>query len=98
MFYKKPLLSGSDDDSRSLSSLYIDLIVNNDTTQDSFAVCSIVEAVLAHVKEELSGVVYTWFLSNNATCYANRILPVMAPYMAQDMGIRLRGMLHSETR
>lgn len=85
-------------DMSSLATLYIDHIVGNQTTQDAVAVCSILEAVLHRAKTELPLLSEVWLLSDNASCYQNNMLPVIAPFIADAAGLNLRGILHSETQ
>lgn len=47
---------------------------------------------------ELPGVVYLWLLSDNLTCNANHVLPVLALFMVNGTGFSLSDMHHSEAQ
>ena len=70
-------------DTMELSNLFFDHLISNDMTQDCVAVCSILDAILARLRIELPSVQRFWLLSDNARCYQNDLLPVMAPFITQ---------------
>lgn len=58
---------------------------------------SIMEAVFRRVRKEIPTMKDIWVQTDNARNYQNEIVPVMAPFVAHDHGMVLRGSLHPET-
>lgn len=74
-----------------LSENYIFHIVRNQTTQDATAVCSIVEYLKIRTKTELPELTDVLHMSDNARCYQNNVLPVVAPFIEEEEGFTFRG-------
>lgn len=81
-----------------LSTVLIDHIVGNDTQQDAVAVCCISDAILARILNELLLLRSMCALSDNAPCYQNCLLPVIAPFICRNHNIQLDSLLHFETQ
>ena len=67
-------------------------------TQDCLAVPSIIDAILARLRQELSTATSIFILFGNARRYQNDILPVAVPYLTKEHGAFLSGIVHSETQ
>lgn len=56
------------------------------------------EAIIGRVQMELPNISSVSQLSENASCYQNNLLPVIAPFNAKGHGMVLQGIVHSETQ
>lgn len=81
-----------------LSAIFIDHIVSNETQQNSFAVLSILEALLSFLKATQPAVKEINIVTDNATCYQNKIFPVAAGFISNLQQLTLRKVLHVETQ
>lgn len=79
-----------------LSTCFMNHVVSDDTVQDGLTTSSILEAVLERLRIEYPGLKQVWILSDDSKCYQNVYLPVIAPFIAHKLGIRLRAHIITE--
>lgn len=80
-----------------LGTLVFDHSVENENSQDSWAVASIPESFMLGVKNVLPAVSSTWIVTDNAHDYQNDILPVITPVLVASHGVSSNGLIHPET-
>ncbi|GMF29003.1 unnamed protein product [Phytophthora lilii] len=78
--------------------LYYDRFSVSDMKQDREAVVSLIEAVLIRLKRDLPHITRITFLSDNATCYQNWLIPLILPYLSHVHGIDVVRIIHTETQ
>jgi len=78
--------------------LYYDHFSKSDTKQDREAVISVLEAVLMRLRKDVPTIKYITLLSDNATCYQNWFLPLIAPYLSVVHGITIKRIIHTDTQ
>lgn len=79
-----------------LSTYFLNHVVSDDTVQDGITASSILEAVLARLRVEYPGLKQVWILSDDSKCYQNVYLPVIAPFIAHEHGMRLQAYIYTE--
>lgn len=65
--------------------------------QDSWAVLSILYAVMDRIKKELPTVTSTWIVTENVRNYQNYFLTVAAPFLTASNSVLLNALVHPET-
>ena len=81
-----------------LGVICVDQIVETYNKQDRIAVCNIFEALIAFLKRRLLTVKEVTVVSDNAFCYNNKILPVIAPIIIAAHGMYLKIIVHNEAK
>lgn len=77
-----------------VSAMYMDHVCSNGRTQDRLAICSILEAVVFRALKEIPELKYVHLITDNANCYQNDLLVVVAPFITKAYGLELLGILH----
>lgn len=78
--------------------LYYDHISTGDTKQDRESTISMIEAVLLRLSKDLRDVKKIVFISDNATCYQNTLIPLLLPFLSFVYKVEITRYLHTETQ
>lgn len=81
-----------------VKNIYLDHVCRNDTNQTAPAVCSIIELVCRNVRAMLPSLKHVVVQTDNAENYNNRMIPLMAPFIFRQYGMKLNRFIHSETQ
>lgn len=78
--------------------LYLQDVIENDTTQDAWTALSEIEAVLMFIKKWVPSVQQIVLQSDNGACYASREFAVGLSTMGAVTGVRVCRLIHTEAQ
>lgn len=64
-----------------LRNIYLDHVCGNSTDQNAYSVCTILELICRKVREEVPTIKEVIIACDNASTYANNMMPVFAPFI-----------------
>lgn len=79
-----------------LSMFFVDHVVENDKRQDVILTASIIDALCLRIVKQVRGVAEIAFISDNAKCYNNDLLPALLPKICESHGMVIRSFLHPD--
>lgn len=79
-----------------LSTWFMNHVVANDLGQDGLTTGSLLEAVLAQMRNEIPELKEVWILSDNSKRYQNLFSAITAPFIAHKQGLRLLAHTYTE--
>lgn len=75
---------------------FVDHIAENEKKQDRIFVAPIIEALCYMIKKEFPGAEQVAFVTDNARCYNNNLIPVILPAICEKFRLVVHLFLHPD--